>query len=48
MQKYYLIEWPESQKWLENEEVIPSNDMSAFVPCELYDEQSQVYYGSLS
>ena len=41
MEKYYLIEWPESQNWLENEEVILADDMSAFVPCELYDEQEK-------
>ena len=48
MQKYYRIEWPESQEWMEKEGVILGDDMCAFVPCELYDEQSQVYYGSLS
>lgn len=40
MQKYYLIEWPESQKWMDCEEAILGDDMCTFVPCELYDEQS--------
>lgn len=48
MQKYYCIEWPESQEWMDCEEAILGDDMCTFVPCELYDEQSQVYYGSSS
>ena len=37
MQKYYLIEWPESQEFMDNPECIPSEEMSFFVPCELYE-----------
>ena len=36
--KYYLLEWPESQKFMENPECIQSEGMSYFVPCELYDK----------
>lgn len=37
MQKYYLIEWPDSQPFIGNKECIQSEGMSYFVPCELYD-----------
>ena len=40
MEKYYLIEWPESQEWMDNDDAILSDDMSVFVPCELYDKKS--------
>lgn len=38
MTKYYLIEWPESQKFMEYEECIGTDDMAYFVPCDLYDQ----------
>ena len=40
MQKYYNIEWPESQEWMDDDNVILGDNMSAFVPCELYDKKS--------
>lgn len=40
MCKYYLIDWPESQEWMDCEEAIASDDGSYFVPCELYDNKS--------
>ena len=39
-QKYYLLEWPESQKYLHLDGVIQSEGMSCFVPCELYDNST--------
>lgn len=37
-QKYYLIEWPESQKFMGHRDCIQSEGMSYFVPCDLYDK----------
>lgn len=38
MQKYYLIDWPQSQPFMENSRCIQSEGMSYFVPCDLYDK----------
>ena len=38
-QKYYLIEWPESQEFIGNKNCIQSEGMSFFVPCELWDNK---------
>ena len=35
--KYYHLLWPESQEWLEHEQAIPSEGMSCFIPCNVYD-----------
>lgn len=40
MRKYYLLEWPESQEWADNEEAIFADDnypLSVFIPCDIYD-----------
>lgn len=37
MKQYYLIDWPESQKFMNNPECIQSEGMSYFVPCSLYE-----------
>lgn len=39
MQKYYLLEWPESKKYLHNKECIRAfgKGMACFVPCDVYD-----------
>lgn len=42
MQKYYLISWPESQKFMKNKKCIQSEGMNYFVPCELYDKKKEV------
>lgn len=39
-QKYYLIEWPESQKYKKCEGCIQFEGMTYLVPCELYDAKS--------
>ena len=31
---YRLLEWPDSQKWLEDEECIIGDDSSVFVPLD--------------
>jgi hypothetical protein len=36
-QKYYLVEWPESQSFMDNKKCIQSEGMSYFVPCEIYE-----------
>jgi hypothetical protein len=36
-QKYYLIEWPESQEYMERDDCVPTDNMAYFVPCEVYD-----------
>ena len=36
--KYYHIEWPESQEWMEHEQAIPVEGMSCFIPCDVYDK----------
>ena len=38
MEKYYLIDWPDSQKFMHNKSCIQSQGMSYFVPCKLYDK----------
>ena len=38
MQKYYLVEYPESKKFKKLEGCIQSEGMSYFVPCEVYDK----------
>ena len=49
MKKYYLLLWPESQKWIDHPEAICvgygysenddlSLDQAVFVPCETYDK----------
>ena len=38
MQKYYRIQWPESQKFMKERGCIQSEGMTYFVPCELYDK----------
>lgn len=40
-QKYYLIEWPESQEFIGNKDCIQSEGMSFFVPCELWDNRKK-------
>lgn len=40
METYYLIEWPESQKWMDCREAVQSEGMSYFVPCKLYDKNN--------
>ena len=37
MQKYYLLQWPESQEFIGVEGCVQSENMSYFVPCELYE-----------
>ena len=37
-QKYYLVEWPESQEYMERDDCVPTDDMAYFVPCEVYDD----------
>jgi hypothetical protein len=37
-QKYYLVEWPESQEYMERNDCVPTDDMAYFVPCEVYDK----------
>lgn len=39
-QKYYRVEWPDSQQFIGHPDCIQSDDMSYFVPCELYDKSS--------
>lgn len=39
MQKYYLVDWPESQRFMDNKDCIQSEGMSYFVPCELVEQQ---------
>ena len=34
---YVLVEWPDSQKWLENKECCCGDDSSVFVPLELME-----------
>ena len=41
MQKYYLIEWPESKRFMKDKRCIQSHGMSFFVPCELYDAKNK-------
>ena len=54
MKKYYLLLWPESQKWIDHPEAICvgygysenddlSLDQAVFVPCETYDK---IYRGN--
>ena len=38
MQKYYLVEYPESKKFKKLDGCIQSEGMSYFVPCEVYDK----------
>jgi hypothetical protein len=35
--KYYYVEWPESQYFMDNPDCIQSDGMSYFVPCDVYD-----------
>ena len=46
MEKYIRVDWPESQKWMEFEYagqgVVLAQDMTAFVPEELYNESHMV------
>jgi hypothetical protein len=37
-QKYYLVEWPESQEYMERDDCVPTDNMAYFVPCEVYDD----------
>ena len=39
-QKYYLVEWPESQPYIGNKDCIQSEGMSFFVPCNLIDNEN--------
>ena len=41
MQKYYYLEWPDSQGFCHKKGCIQSEGMSCFVPCELYDKQQE-------
>ena len=41
MQKYYLIEWPESKRFMKDKRCIQSHGMSFFVPCELYEAKNK-------
>ena len=34
--RYILVDWPESQKFMENEDCIISEDSSCFVPEDIY------------
>lgn len=45
-QKYYLVEWPESQEYMERDDCVPTDNMAYFVPCEVYDD-NQPYPKSL-
>lgn len=40
MEKYLLIEWPESQEFMDNEECYPCVDLDGayFVPEEIYNQ----------
>lgn len=41
-QKYYIIDWPESQKFMHHKECFWIVDsMSLAVPCELYDSKNK-------
>jgi hypothetical protein len=42
MEKYYLIEWPESKKFMKNKLCIQSAGMSFFVPCSIYDKEKSI------
>ena len=37
-QKYYLIEWPESQEYMERDDCVLGDNMACFVPCKVYDD----------
>ena len=42
MPKYYIVKWPESKKFMHNDECFwIMGGMSLAVPCELYDSKNK-------
>ncbi len=41
MEKHIYVSWPESQKWMDNEDVYITEDCGCFVPEELIKENKE-------